>query len=201
MIIKNLQKMFSKDNANQGITFIELIISMVIFGLVISVVAKYFSNEAATSEQYIHATRLRQNIRTAMDLIMRDVKVAGYNPQGIGGNWIFTNNNALKIHADLNGDGDINDENEQIKYWYESDNKELKRMVLTGGQTDVVLEDITTFEFQGRDLNDNITSAPPHIKKIYVKLAGRTRTRQRTPDTQDGYRVFSMESQAILRNL
>ncbi|MGD9201909.1 MAG: prepilin-type N-terminal cleavage/methylation domain-containing protein [Chitinispirillia bacterium] len=192
--------MVLKDTGRQGFTFIELMVAISITGSIMFIIANFLSNEIAASERYMNTTQLRQNVRFTMDLIIRETKMAGYNPKKMNHTWISTLNDTLKIFADLNGDSDVVDEDEQIYYWYSPCCNSIYRKTVHDNQQEILLEDVISFQLEGRDSSNNPTTVSSDIKKIYLSIEGRVKV-PRTFGNDNNYRKFPMESIIILRNL
>lgn len=114
--------MYSKGlNRQRGLTLIELLVAMVISLIVSTAMVLLMANSVGASTQTIQMTRLTQEIRTAMQLITRDLRRANYHSNSAN---CFSNINcspdATKITAiepvtascfqfwlDREGDGDL----------------------------------------------------------------------------------------------
>jgi type IV pilus assembly protein PilW len=65
-----------------GFTLVELLMTMLISMLVMATVfTAYISNQKIHTAQQ-HVVEMQQNIRAGGDMIMREIKLAGYNPNG-----------------------------------------------------------------------------------------------------------------------
>ena len=67
---------------NQGFTLIEILVVLVLSLVVLGAVLNIFimQNQTSTAQQEI--TYAQQNVRAAMDLMMREIRNAGYDPTG-----------------------------------------------------------------------------------------------------------------------
>ncbi|MBW2172945.1 MAG: prepilin-type N-terminal cleavage/methylation domain-containing protein [Deltaproteobacteria bacterium] len=110
-----------KHNSNQGFTLIEILVVMalglVVLGAVLSIFIK--QNETSTAQQEI--TYAQQNVRAAMDLMVREIRNAGYDPQRNDFDAIKTaKGDELRILSNLDGDDeaghDPDDANEDVTY-------------------------------------------------------------------------------------
>lgn len=142
-------------NTSRGLTLIELMIALSIGMIILGALTSTFILQRKaynTQEQVIEMTQIA---RAAMDMIGREVRMAGYynpanpmqrdsyaNSRFVG---IPANISRLEILADLTGDGDTDDENEKIIYTFDSTNKMIRRN--TGGGAQPFAENIQAFFF------------------------------------------------------
>lgn len=67
------------NNAQQGFTLIELMISMLIGLIILAAVIGMFVSMVKSDNDYLKSVRLNQELRAAMSLITRDLRRSGYN--------------------------------------------------------------------------------------------------------------------------
>jgi type IV pilus assembly protein PilW len=63
----------------RGMSLIELLVSMVILAIVMAGVAKYIANQSKLMRQDEMLTNMQQNVRAAMDVMIRDIRSAEYD--------------------------------------------------------------------------------------------------------------------------
>ncbi len=206
--------LFKIDN-NRGVTLVEMVIAITIAAIIAIIAANYFARESGTTERYISSTQLRQNVRAAMDLIVREARMIGYNPttdfdlpewvvdfdtDESTETWFANSTDELIIIANLNGDNDVDDEDEKIFYWYDAADSIIYRKTENPDNTEIVLENIADLQFEGRDVNDNPATDWKYMQKIVISMTGRVRV-GRPKGGDDGYKNFSMNASVILRNV
>ena len=102
---------------------------------------------------------MQENIRVAMDILSREVMMAGYNPTkaaGIVG--ITYSTTQLHIQSDLNSDIDANDPNETITYAFDEDNSFDLPTLLGNGDATALLGSGSMHEKAGlRIINGSVT--------------------------------------------
>ena len=102
-------------NEMRGFSLAELLVAMVI-GLVI-LGAGYnliiIQNKTLSSQEQI--VEMQQNVRTALDMMTREVRLAGYNPAGAAFSGITVNASQLEVKADLDGNASLSGQ-EDIVY-------------------------------------------------------------------------------------
>src|SRR5688572_7372675 len=119
------------------------------------VVLAAMSNTFISQTKFNHSQELinemQQNARGAMDLMEREIKLAGFDPTGLAfaappiDNGIPYDTTKLQLLADLNGDGAADDVNENIEYSFDAVNKRILRTA--GGVPTVLADNISNFTF------------------------------------------------------
>ena len=191
---------YSIQKTNDGFTIVELLIAIAIMGFIIAAMfsfsiaqRKYFSVQEEISE-------MTQNTRAAMDMIAGELSMAGYNPSGAAAfSGIPYSASQLQIYADLNGDGDRADSNENIIYTYDTGSKRILRN--TGGGNQPFSEDIQSFIFEYLNDQGNPTTVTANIRQIRLTITGRTSKPDHLYATNSGYRTFTLTSLITPRNL
>jgi type IV pilus assembly protein PilW len=143
-----------------------------------------------------------------MALMVREIRLAGYNPTGIPGVGIMAAGpNTIRITMDLNEDHDTNDENEDLTYsLYDSGDDgdlDLGRKPLSGQNTPVV-ENIESLSFVYTLADGTTTSTPAvlsQIRLVHVFLTARTARPDPGYPTNSGYRTYTLKSMITPRNL
>jgi type IV pilus assembly protein PilW len=170
-----------------------ILISAVILGGPYSV---FFSQQQAFSAQEQIAA-MNQNIRSALDLMTREIRLAGYKTSTRTFNGIAAaTSNSIRIFADLTQDGDMADDNEDITNTYNSGPKQICR----NGVGLSVADNVSGLSFQYTLKDGTATSAPADladISKITVSITARTTH----PDRSGGYRSIPLSSDITPRNL
>jgi len=217
----------STKNNEQGFTLIELLIAMAIALVVIAALSSAFISQRKTYAVQEQVTEMIQGGRAAMDMISREVKMAGFAPKGYDSKFeapggtaqtsplmqrkdpsaerfvgIPYNTAELKVVADLIGDGDTLDANESIAYTYDSANKQIDRN--TGGGAQPFAENIQSFSFQYLDSGGNTTTTVGNIRAIEITIEARTAREDPNythPTYGNGYRTYTLTSYVTPPNL
>jgi type IV pilus assembly protein PilW len=182
----------------KGFTITELLISMVIGGIVLGALVDTFVTQRQTYDLQEQIAEMMQNARVGIEMISRDVHMAGYNPSGVVFNGITYNTTQLEIRADLNGNGTLDDTDETIIYSLDSPNRLLIKNA--NGVNQELAEHTTAFTFNYLDADGNPTTTSADIRQVQVQIT--TRTSKPDPDyaVNEGYRTFTLTSLITPRN-
>ena len=190
----------STENKERGFSLIELLIAMALGLIVVTSLASAFISQRKTYDVQEQITAMVQEARAALDMISREVKMAGYDPTGVGivGIPIFTATQ-LQISADLNGDGDTSDTHEGITYTYDSTNKQIDRNTGAGDQP--FAENIQSVTFLYYDIDGNTTATTADIRRIKITITARTSEPDPDYGANSGYRTYTLSSYVTPPNL
>jgi type IV pilus assembly protein PilW len=145
------------------------------------------------------AVEMEQTARTIMNMISRDLRMAGYNPvRGISFNGITFDPVQLHIQADLNGNGIRTDTNEDITYSFDAANRRLLR---TAPNSIIVFQNIQDFTFSYLDSNGNAATNSANIRQVMVSIKARAANPDPTYPENNGYRTLTLQSRVTPRDL
>jgi type IV pilus assembly protein PilW len=190
----------------RGFTFIELLVAMVISTILLGAVVSTFIVQRRSYAIQEEMTEMVQTARAAMDMMTREVRVAGYNPKGAAFDGIPYNPTRLQIRADVRGkkkhdppDKDINDPNENIVYTHDAANFQIDRN--TGGGPQPFAENVQAFSFDYLDSNGSPVTATADIRQIRITITARSASRDPNYSANDGYRTYTLTSLVTPMNL
>ena len=113
-------------NTENGFTLVEILISLAISAVVMSAVYQTYDSLQQCYHIQQEVAHMQQNLRAAMFMMVRDLRMAGYDPTGKAGAGIVTATPAspaipavdavIKFTQDLNGDRDTDDSGEDLTY-------------------------------------------------------------------------------------
>lgn len=207
--------LFSVQNREHGFTLTELLIAMAISGIVLGSLAGTFIILRKSFEVQEQITEMVQTARASIDMITREVKMAGYDPTGgiamqrsdptkehfVG---IPYAANKLQIISDLDSDGSTTGPNENITYAYYDATDQIKRK--TGkGYFQPFAENIKEFKFDylEADGTTKVTTTADTGKIRQIKITITSRTAKADPDysANNGFRTYTLTSLITPRNL
>jgi type IV pilus assembly protein PilW len=194
-----------KTKNSAGFTLVELLISLALSLVVLTSVSNAFINQRKTYDAQEQMTELIQKTRAVMEIITREVKLAGFNPTNsttlVG---IPYSTTQLEIRADLDGDGTatVSDTNELIIYTHDGNNLEIDR---DAGQAfsyaKLLAENIQSFTFDYLDSDGNATTTANDIRMIEITITARTAKPDPDYGQNSGYRTYTLSSTVSPPNL
>ncbi len=182
----------------KGLTLVEMMVSLSIFGVVMGVVFAFMTGTRDTYENTRAKVQYQQSVRAVVSLMTREIRSAGCDPGSAGFDSFFTaDGNVLRCRADLNGDADITDLNpdEDITYTFVPASGEFSRN--NGNENLVILRGLTNIQFTYFDGNGDVLGATPLnaadrglIRYVRILIAG---------ETNDGQPV-QYQTRVLVRN-
>ncbi len=196
---------FGKIDKN-GFTLVELLVATSIFLVVITAMSSTFISQQKTYAVQGNIAEMTQGARAAMNMLSTEVRQAGYNPMEITMAGIPYSATQLQLFADLNGDEDTSDINENIIYTYDSQNLRINR-------NDVNLDNTPTpfaenigscsVKYLKNDGVTEVTSTGETAQIRSIEITINTRTSDPDPEYSEnnGYRTFTLTSHITPLNL
>ncbi|MFH2100250.1 MAG: prepilin-type N-terminal cleavage/methylation domain-containing protein, partial [Pseudomonadota bacterium] len=117
--------MFKPANNQNGFTLVELLVSMALGLLVLSGLAQTFVVQNRTYEIQSQVSSALQIARAAMDMISRDLKMAGFDPKETGLTGISNHSTDLVFLSYLTCDGVTLDTIEYVMYAFDCTNHRI----------------------------------------------------------------------------
>jgi type IV pilus assembly protein PilW len=177
-----------------GFTLTELMVAMGIGMVVLAAVTTTFMAQAKFYNAQEQINEMQQNARGALDIITRELKMAGYKPNGGTFDGVTYSTTQLLIQADLDSTGTISNSstaNEQITYAYDSANNQITRKMGTG-TAEVLADNITAFAFSYYDGNGASTTTSANIRQVKVDITARTAKPDPNYTSNNGYRNYQI---------
>jgi type IV pilus assembly protein PilW len=174
--------------------------------LTVSVVYALYIQELKAQNVREHVLDMQQQARVVVDLLTREILMAGYDPRGVNRDTDLTNDfegitydpEKLSIKADLNGNGLTSDANESIVFVYDAAAHMLRRN--TGGGNQPFGEDIEAFAVEYLDRNGNPTTNSKAIRQVGILVTARTSQSDPQYVKNGGYRTVTFQSRITMRN-
>jgi type IV pilus assembly protein PilW len=196
-----------RENGDGGFTLIELLIAVALSSIVLAALVSTFVVQRKSYVVQEQITEMVQTARAAVDMMSREIRMAGYNPRRTSLQGIPYHATQLRIRADLRGDGandppdgDTNDPNEDITYKYYDATDQIKRK--TGrGYFQPFAENIQTFTFLYLDSEGNPTTTTADIRQIGITITARTERPDPNHSANGGYRTYTLTSLITPSNL
>jgi type IV pilus assembly protein PilW len=188
-----------------GFTLIELMIAMAIGMIVFASVATTFTSQTRAYSAQEQINQMEQNARGALDIMLREIKMAGYKPNGgsVSGVVSYTST-SLTIQADLNADGSISMDAahyEQIAYTYDSSNKRIRRQV-GNAAADTLAENISAFAFTYYQASGTtLATSAANIRRVKIAITAKTEKPDPGYLSNGGYRTVDLSATITPINL
>lgn len=197
---------------SSAFTLIELLVSMTISLAVLAAVAKTFTVQTRQNGAEEQMAQMQQNVRGALDLMVREIQMAKYDPAGTafpaGTYGVTYGASQLEVKSDVaDGNGTISTATgsvEDIIYAFDSTNLYITRKLGSSGTADILADNVTSFTFAYYDSSGAaVTSAgnSGSIRKITITIAARTAKPDPGYTNNGGYRTYQVSADITPPNL
>jgi type IV pilus assembly protein PilW len=187
----------SLENEQDGFTLVELLITMLISGIVISAIYSAFQSQQDSYLAQDQVTEMQQNIRAGLEIMTREIRMAGYDPTGQADATIETASIAtIRFTMDLNDNEDVTDSGEDISYYLYTVGgiKKLGRRMGIGPplpSPQPVAENIEELEFVYLDSDNNVTADEEKVRSVVISILARAGRPDKNFDNSKQYFSFS----------
>jgi prepilin-type N-terminal cleavage/methylation domain-containing protein len=179
--------MISFHNSDKGFTIAEFLLVMAISGVLLAGIyaAAYSQQKSYICQEQVSV--MRQNLRAGMDFIMRELQMAGYDPNDPGAGagiedmgWDSTENRYTSIRFTMDitddtgtgsPDGNTNDVDEDVTYllFVDADGRQkLGRKSPSSASPLPVVENLEALDFVYLKADGSIAATPTEIRAIQV---------------------------------
>ena len=179
----------NKMSKSNGFTLIELLVAMAITGIVAGAIFTAFQSQQKSYLIQDQITEMQQNLRAGMDLMVREIRMAGYDPHGDSGAGITAaagNTLTFTLVADndsYDNDGDnVIDETGELKTIqydlydaYGDNDTDIGRRV--GARKRAAAENIEEIEFLytlADGTNATAPANPNDIRSVQITILAKT---------------------------
>ncbi len=178
-----------------GFTLVELMIVIAVSMILLAGMSSIFVSQAKTTSMQVMTVDTVHRARTALALMTREIRMAGYRTPGstlVGISQAAAD--TLRVLADLNQDGVISGTDEDVTFRFDSANKAITR-------NGSVLANAESMSLSYMMNDGSSTQAPANlssIRKVTLTLIVRSSTIE--PLTGD-YKRFELKSDITPRNM
>jgi len=181
-----------------GFSLIELLVALVIGMIVMASVATTFTTQTRAYSAQEQINQMEQNARGALDIMSREIKMAGYRPNGGSVTGVVSySSTSLTIQADLDADGAISlsgSDNEQITYAYDSVNNKITRQIGTATAA-TLAENISGFTFTYyKATGSSLATSATDIRRIKIALTAKTEKPDPGYQSNGGHRTVDLSA-------
>jgi type IV pilus assembly protein PilW len=175
-------KMKTIPDSNKGFTLIELMVALAVSSILMAGIYTTYITQLKSHLTQQLLVEMQQNLRGSMQLIEREIRMAGYDPTQTAGAGITTMQaTSFGFTMDLNGDGDFvdpaqtsgKDPNEDVRYGINTSGS-LGREVSGGGGLQPLAEFTDALNFVYLDKDGNVTTDPLSVKSVQVTIVSRS---------------------------
>src|SRR4030042_1560757 len=172
--------------SSQGFTLVELLVSVVVSGVVLAGICSTFYSQHTSYLNQEQIVSMQQNIRAAMYIMEREIRMAGHDPNGDSGAGIVTPNaGSIRIAQDLTNnagtgipDSDVGDPGEDITYSLQDadgdGDTDLVRNDHNGAGIQMIAEDIAALNFVYLNKSGVVTTVPAAMRSIQISVLAKT---------------------------
>jgi len=185
-------------NIENGFTLVELIVSIAISGIVLAAITATFISQSRSYDAQKQINGMQQAARVAMDIMTREIRMAGYDPTdnniiGI----VACSATSIQIRADVvvAADGLTTGTNEDITYTFDDPNDQILR------ETETLVEDIELLDIDCLDSAGLATATTADVRQIQVTIRAKTAKSDPNYTPNGGYRTYTLTSLITPRNL
>jgi len=180
-------------------TLVETLLALTIGGLVLGGLFNLFIVQPRLSEAQDTIRDMVQNAKVVLEVMTHDLRMAGYNPTGANFDGITYAPTQLHLRADLNGDGDTDDPNEEIRYTYDAETQQIIRADCTGQE--LLAEHIQAFTLTALDAQGRPTTINVHIRQLQITLTARAVAVGAQALASPGPHTYTLTTIVHLRNV
>lgn len=156
-------------------TLVEVLIAMAMVGIVMAGIYTVFISTNRAYHTQDRVVDAQQRARVGVDFMVRDIRMAGFDPQGSAGAGIeVAQATRIRLTADMDRDGTIDEDNrERITYEFDSTSNELRQWLYetTGSVTwQTLIKDVSALSFTYLDADGNTTATLADIRTVVISM-------------------------------
>ena len=165
-------------NSSKGFTLIELLVALAATSILGACIYTTYITQLKSHTTQKQVVEMQQTLRAAMQLIEREVRMAGYDPRRTAGAGVTTMlANTLAFNMDITENGAVGDPNESVSYTLATDaagNQFLGRDANDGNGLQPLAENIEALNFVYLDNAGIITTDPLRLRSIQITMIARS---------------------------
>ena len=185
-----------------GFTLVELMVVLILSAIITAAIYGTFPAHQKVSMEQDRVALMQQQLRGAMSLMAKEIRMAGYNPQGAASactpGFVTIDSSNINFTLDKEQDGDCDDNKENITYKLATVNGKpcIRRKSSAGGTFQTIAENIEVLNFVYRDENGTQTANPADVRSVEITLIARTEDED--PKYQDNNTYYNQQGNVIL---
>jgi prepilin-type N-terminal cleavage/methylation domain-containing protein len=150
----------------KGITLVELLVAMVICAIVVAGIYRVFIAQGKAYTVQDQVVEVQQSIRGAMEILVRDLRMAGYDDYSVNSTVTITNpivypvsNNSITLNYEYYDSATTQYQRHTVHYWRDAASSTLMRQLTVDNVArpqEILLESVDAFELTyGLDADGN----------------------------------------------
>lgn len=153
-----------------GYTLVELMVAVMLTSIVTVSIYKAYVSITTSYDVQDQVVELQQNSRVAMDRLIRELRMAAYDPDATAGAGFVapTDSTNVNFTMDLDDSGVIDAANETVGYGFDQPNSELER------DGTAVIDNVNALDFVFLDEDGAVTTTLADIRVVQVSMVLRT---------------------------
>ncbi|MDG4475728.1 PilW family protein [Thiovibrio frasassiensis] len=161
--------------SREGFTIVELMISLLIGGVIMAGVVSAFLAQHKSYLVQDDNVFMQENLRSAVEIMTRDLRMIGYDPDGLGAGITAAAANSLTFTREDDAAGALETITYSLYDAYGDNDNDLGR-ILNGGAQTPVAENIEVLDFVYLNGSGTVTAALGDIRTIQFALVVRAET-------------------------
>jgi len=152
---------------SRGMTIVELMVALFLASIATYGMYRTYTNTIAVYNLQEQLVEITQNMRLTLELMGRDLRMAGYDPSGSSGaGFVTVGSTTVTFSMDLNGNGVTSDSGEAVSYNFAGSALEKDSLP--------VLDNVDAVQFVYFDEDGAATAAAANVRKVQVSLVVRS---------------------------
>src|SRR4030042_2910765 len=202
----------------KGVTLIELLVALVICGMVAAGIYQVFIAQSKAYTVQDQVTEVQQSVRSAMEILLRDLRMAGYDSDNILSTITINSpianlrDNAITVNYEYYDKTLAQYQKHTVAYWRDGGSSSLIRQLTVdngGRPQETLLDNVENLNFRyGVDVNEDgalddwVKAGDIGVSKVVaVRVTLTARPVQINPDNNKMISPRTLISNVTLRNL
>jgi type IV pilus assembly protein PilW len=148
---------------------------MAIVGVLMGAIYGIFVSSNRSYHTQDRVTEAQQGLRVGLDFMVRDIRMAGFDPLGtVNAGFEVANATKLRITSDTNMANGIEEiDRERITYEFDAVNKRLRQCLYEGTPSETwqtLIDNVNALAFTYLDANDNVTGTLADITTVLISM-------------------------------
>ena len=186
-------------SGNRGYSVIELVVSLaVMLVMMIGIIGLFTTLNRTYTTQNV-AAAVQQVVRTGIDIMTRNIRMAGFNPVNINSIGIVeASSNKIRFRLDSDGNGEIEagaDRKEDIAYFINRNRQLIQQFNGSSATNRSLVDNVSDLKFKYLDADGRETNDIENIRAVEITLT------VQEPAGREHFLSRSYSTRVICRNL